>query len=113
MNIHPNWTLAIAVGFVGAYTTFSTFEYETFRLLETGGGMSGLIYTLASLVLGFLAVWGGIVAGREFSNADILSGRSRSVTAADVRPISGGDSQPAVTSALESVQDSEISDKDP
>ena len=106
MNIHPSWTLAIAVGFVGAYTTFSTFEYETFRLLETGSGMSGLMYIFASLMLGFVAVWGGIAAGRAFSKADILAGRSSFVTAADVRPISSGDAEPAVPSTLESVQDS-------
>ncbi|HVG21642.1 MAG TPA: fluoride efflux transporter CrcB [Blastocatellia bacterium] len=63
-SIHPNWRLAVAVGFVGAYTTFSTFEYETFKLLETGSGVGGLMNVIVSLALGFLAVWGGIVAAR-------------------------------------------------
>lgn len=65
VTIHPNWRLAIAVGFVGAYTTFSTFQYETFKLLETGGGISGLMNVVISLLLGFLAVWGGIALARE------------------------------------------------
>ena len=113
MNIHPNWTLAIAVGFVGAYTTFSTFEYETFRLLEVGSSLGGLMNVIASLVLGFLAVWGGSAAGREFSKADPIVVRARIVTAPDVRAISDGDSEPAVPSALESGEDSGISDRDP
>jgi CrcB protein len=65
VNIHPNWRLGVAVGFVGAYTTFSTFEYETFRLLETGSGLGALANVLVSLILGFLAVWGGIALARE------------------------------------------------
>jgi CrcB protein len=64
VNIHPNWRLAFAVGFVGAYTTFSTFEYETFKLLETGNGISGLANVVVSLALGFVAVWGGVALGR-------------------------------------------------
>ena len=67
LNIHPNWRLGVAVGFVGAYTTFSTFEFETFRLLETGSGFSGFMNVVVSLMLGFLAVWGGIALARQIS----------------------------------------------
>jgi CrcB protein len=64
-NINPHLRLGMAVGFVGAYTTFSTFEYETFRLVETGSGLSGLWNIMFSVILGFLAVWGGIALARE------------------------------------------------
>ncbi len=60
-----HWRLAVSVGFVGAYTTFSTFEYETFKLLERGNGFSGLLNVAISLMLGFFAVWGGIVSARS------------------------------------------------
>ena len=72
LNIHPNWRLGIGVGFVGAYTTFSTFEYETFRLLETGSGISGFMNVIVSLMLGFLAVWGGIALAREVNSPAIV-----------------------------------------
>jgi len=66
IHIHPNWTLAIVVGFVGAYTTFSTFEYEIFKLVDDGKLSIGFGYLLLSLVLGFVAVWGGIKLARQF-----------------------------------------------
>jgi fluoride exporter len=72
VNIHPHWRLAVAVGFVGAYTTFSTFEYETFKLLETGGRLSGLMNVIVSLILGFVAVWAGIALAREISAPAIV-----------------------------------------
>jgi CrcB protein len=72
INIHPSWRLGVAVGFVGAYTTFSTFEYETFRLLETGSGISGFMNVIVSLMLGFLAVWGGIALAREINAPAIV-----------------------------------------
>ena len=50
------WRLLIATGFVGAYTTFSTFEYETHRLVELGAIAWALANVVASVVCGFLAL---------------------------------------------------------
>ena len=66
LNINPNWRLAIAVGFVGAYTTFSTFEYEIYKLIDDGRMTIGIAYLTVSLVLGFVAVWGGIKLAKNF-----------------------------------------------
>jgi CrcB protein len=56
----PHLRLAVAVGFVGAYTTFSTFEYETLRLAEERGFTLALLNVSLSVVVGFAAVWGGM-----------------------------------------------------
>lgn len=63
--ISPEWRLLIAVGFIGAYTTFSTFEYETLRLIESGHILSATLYVLGSVLPGLLAVWAGVVAARR------------------------------------------------
>lgn len=55
---------ALAVGFLGAFTTFSTFGYETFRLLEGGRWGAAITNVLANLVVGLLAVGVGVVLGR-------------------------------------------------
>jgi CrcB protein len=52
--------LLIAVGFTGAYTTFSTFEYETHRLFRDGSGLVGATYAALSVFLGLLAVRFGV-----------------------------------------------------
>ena len=52
--------LAVAVGFVGAYTTFSTFAYESNSLLEDGSGIKAIFNMLGSLLVGLLAVRMGI-----------------------------------------------------
>ena len=63
-HLNPNWRYLIPIGFVGAYTTFSTFEYETLRAIQDGQlFVAGLNVTL-SVALGFLCVWLGVVAGR-------------------------------------------------
>ena len=58
--------LALLVGtaFVGAYTTFSTFEYETERLLHVGAAGWALLNVVTSVVAGFLAVRLGVTLGR-------------------------------------------------
>jgi len=52
--------LAIGVGFVGAYTTFSTFMFESDKLMENGAMVQAFLNLLGSLALGLLAVWLGM-----------------------------------------------------
>ena len=61
--IHPNYRLFFAVGFLGAYTTFSTFTYESLRLLQDGSILLGLTNIFASVVIGLLGVVLGVVLG--------------------------------------------------
>ena len=56
---HPYWRLLLVVGFLGGYTTFSSFEYETYSAVRAGGPWIGLINVVASVVLGYAAVWLG------------------------------------------------------
>lgn len=58
--------LAVGVGFVGAYTTFSTFEYETLRLTEERRFGLALLNVILSVAVGFAAVWGGEMLARRF-----------------------------------------------
>jgi fluoride exporter len=51
------------IGFVGAYTTFSTFELETLRLVELGRAPSAVAYVILSNLLGFAAVAAGNAVG--------------------------------------------------
>jgi len=61
---NDNLRLLIAIGFVGAYTTFSTFEYETLQLAAAGSWRNALINTVGSVVVGFGAAYLGVVAAR-------------------------------------------------
>jgi CrcB protein len=61
---NANWRYLIPIGFIGAYTTFSTFEYETLRNVQDGQFLVASLNIVLSLVIGFVCVWLGVVAGR-------------------------------------------------
>jgi fluoride exporter len=67
IGVPPAWRLAIPIGFIGAYTTFSTFEYETFRSVHSGQASIGLLNIALSVIVGYFAVWLGVMAGRTLS----------------------------------------------
>lgn len=58
--------LLLAVGFAGAFTTFSTFEYEAHGLLKDGDGLAAMTYVFGSVFLGLLALRGGILLAQRW-----------------------------------------------
>ena len=60
-ELNPAWRYLIPVGFVGAYSTFSTYEWETLSSIRTGAFLIAIVYAFVSLILGLLSVWAGIV----------------------------------------------------
>lgn len=64
--LSPNWRFLLVVGFLGGYTTFSSFEWETLNLMKDGSRWFGFLNGFGSLIVGYAAVWlGAIVAGRK------------------------------------------------
>jgi CrcB protein len=58
--------LALGVGFLGAFTTFSTFEFETHALFDDGSWLTATTNMFASLFVGLLAVRAGIVVAKTW-----------------------------------------------
>jgi len=58
-DLDPAWRFLIPVGFIGAYSTFSTYEWETLSTLRSGAFLLAGLYAIGSLILGLIAVWGG------------------------------------------------------
>lgn len=61
---HPALRSALTIGFLGAYTTFSTFAFETMRLGEDGAVLLAAINVAASVIAGIAAVYAGVAVGR-------------------------------------------------
>jgi fluoride exporter len=66
-GMNPAWRYLVPVGFVGAYSTFSTYEWETMSLLQAGGFPTAALYAFGSLVMGLAAVWCGMLAAELLS----------------------------------------------
>jgi CrcB protein len=60
MVISPDWRVAIAVGFLGGYTTFSSFGWETAKMLEAGEWAWATVYVGASVLAGLILSVAGI-----------------------------------------------------
>lgn len=63
--VHPDLRVAVTVGFLGAYTTFSTLTLETFEFAETQAWGWAAGNVIASLSVGLGAVWLGTLVGRQ------------------------------------------------
>lgn len=66
-NWSPNWRYLIPIGFIGGYSTFSTFEYETFRVFQEGEFLISGLNVVLSVVVGFVSVWLGMITGRTIA----------------------------------------------
>ncbi|HLI79820.1 MAG TPA: fluoride efflux transporter CrcB [Candidatus Binataceae bacterium] len=62
-SLSPYWRLFFAVGFLGGYTTFSTFEYEGIRLLQEREMLLSSVYLIGSVVGGGIAAVAGLALG--------------------------------------------------
>ena len=58
-EVSAAWRFLIPVGFIGAYSTFSTYEWETLSTLRSGAFSLAALYAIGSLLLGLIAVWAG------------------------------------------------------
>lgn len=63
--VNPQWRLMLIVGFLGAYTTFSTFEYETGTLLKDGEWLIAMLNVVLSVIVGFFALKLGEVIAKS------------------------------------------------
>jgi len=59
VDMNPAWRFLFPIGFIGAYSTFSTYEWETLSTLRSGAFVLAALYAVGSLILGLIAVWAG------------------------------------------------------
>jgi len=66
-GLNPAWRYFLPIGFIGAYSTFSTYEWETLSTLRSGAFALAAFYAIGSLILGLAAVWCGAVLAEAIS----------------------------------------------
>jgi CrcB protein len=62
-DLNPAWRYLLPLGFIGAYSTFSTFEWETLSTMRSGAFFLATLYAGGSLILGLAATWCGAMLG--------------------------------------------------
>ena len=65
LDLGPEWRAAVLVGVLGSFTTFSTFSIETLNLLEQGEMVRAMANIVLSVLLCLVAVWSGVLIGRQ------------------------------------------------
>ena len=65
MAVSAEWRSAILVGLLGAFTTFSTFSFETLALFNAGAPIKAPVNIMMSVMLCLLATWLGMTLGRQ------------------------------------------------
>jgi len=70
LSVERSWSnalvLLVAVGFLGGFTTFSAFTWQTYELMQTGESGRAMLNVGASVVAGMLAVWAGATIAKAF-----------------------------------------------
>jgi CrcB protein len=66
-GINAGWRFVGPVGFIGAFSTFSTLEWETLSAMRNGAILMAALYAIGSFILGFAAVWGGSMIAQFIS----------------------------------------------
>ncbi|WP_018343126.1 fluoride efflux transporter CrcB [Cytophaga aurantiaca] len=66
MQATPEWRIFLATGLCGGFTTFSAFAYENIQLLQTENYSTFALNTFGSFILGFAAVFAGILLTKLF-----------------------------------------------
>jgi len=66
-GISPQLRSLFLIGFLGGYTTFSSFSIETLNLFESGAYTSAALNIILSVTLCIAATWIGVIGGRLFS----------------------------------------------
>jgi CrcB protein len=66
LNVSTEVRLGLIVGFLGAFTTFSTFALDTIYLIDNGAMVKAVAYGLVSVILSVLGVWAGILAAKQY-----------------------------------------------
>jgi CrcB protein len=61
LRVSSYWHLVLVVGFLGGYTTFSSFEYDGYLTARSGSPMTTVLYLAGSVIFGYAAVWLGVL----------------------------------------------------
>ena len=65
LGVESYWRALVLVGFLGAFTTFSTFSMETLNLIESGEHLKAMLNMLLSVTTCLIACWLGLIVGRQ------------------------------------------------